>query len=149
MPHKRNRTGTRSHRNICSYNLVLLTKQFPSVRLRVSDCDENFYISGNNDMSEKTENYFRIRIRHNNPCWAEKTAYQVIRGQLQPFSAIVDKVHHTYVRITSCYIQNNPRLLEYPYLAMIKIPPHHKTITRGTFCLPVRKGKSATSSILA
>ncbi len=64
-------------------------------------------------MSEKTENYFRIRIRHNNPCWAEKTAYQVIHGQLQPFSAIVHKVHHTYVRTTPCYIQNNFLLLDY------------------------------------
>ncbi len=149
MPRKRNRTGTRSHRNICSYDFVLLTKQSPSVRLRVSGCDEDFSISEDNGMSEKIENYFRVRIRHNDPCRAEKTGCQVIRGQLRPFSAIVHKVHHTYVRITSCYIQNNPLLLEYPYLAMIKIPPHHKTITRGTFCLPVRKGKSATSSILA
>ena len=84
----------------------------------MSDCNEDFYISEDNGMSEKTENYFRIRIRHNNPCWAEKTAYQVIRGQLQPFSAIVHKVHHTYVRTTSCYIQNNPRLLNYVWLMM-------------------------------
>jgi len=69
-------------------------------------------------MSEKTENYFHVRIRHNDPCRAEKTNYQVIRRQLRPFSAIVHKVHHTYVRITSCYIQNTSLLLDYAYLAM-------------------------------
>ncbi len=121
MPRKRNRNGTRSYRNICSYDFVLLTKQSPSVRLRVSDCNEDFYISEDNGMSEKTENYFRIRIRHNDPCRLKKTGCQIIRGQPRPFSAIVYKVHHTYVRITSCYLQNNPRLLNYMWLTMMGI----------------------------
>ena len=77
-------------------------------------------------MSEKTENYFRVRIRHNDPCRVEKTGCQEIRSQLRPFSAIVHKVLHTYVRITSCYIQNNPRLLDYVCLNVAEFPRINK-----------------------
>ena len=59
-------------------------------------------------MSEKIEDPFRVQIRHNDLCRISATAQE-------------HEVIGTYVPITSCYLQNNPRLLDYLCLNVMEI----------------------------